>query len=1112
MPISIRQLFAPFFLFCFFFIPTFSADAQSGRRVAFVIGNEAYQSSELPRLHNPARDVDLMTQTLEEMGFEVWPKEKRANLTLSEMERERKIFKAAAHGAAIGLIYYAGHAMQDAGVNYFFPIDAKPTDFFELQRQSLSLDEMMDSLSGVTQLRIGLFDACRDNDLIESLRLSDPSRAAQTHRGLAPVRLETGDVRSLIAFPTQMGQVTTDGVAGTNSPFAHSLARRLPQQAGLRNVLGYVTDDVKQATRHAERPQLPEVATNIGGEDFFLMGLPEGAQISVDPAQKALCEEAAHPDDPKRPVGVAGTHFDVLQPDRHLAACQTWAWSAPKDGRPWAILARLHDKAKRGGQALEAARRGADLSDPEAMVMMSVIYEEGYPDVPQDYAQAVDWCRKAADLGSARGMHCLGWLHENGHGLPKDEAQAAAWYRKAAEAGNPSGMTTLGWIYENGWGGVAQDYAQALNWYRKAVEAGGARGMNNLGLMYRNGRGVPKDEKQAADWYLKAAEAGYAWGMHNLGWMYENGRGVSQDYAQALDWYRKAAEAGNGAGMNNLGWMYENGRGVPQSDEQAVSWYRKAAEAEDGNAMANLGGMYANGRGLPKDETQALDWYRKAADAGNGRGMQALGWRYANGSGVLKDDVQAVEWYKKAVEAGNAAGMNSLGVMYQRGRGDLPQDDEKAVEWYQKAAEAGNAWGMNNLGWMYRNGRGGLPKDEAKALEWFRKSAEAGNLDARDGIGEMQGWESEAEASRSYNEAAEAAAKAKDAETLVSIARRYEHGDGAPRDYGQAMEWYKKAAEAGSTDGMFSIGLMHEWGMGVPNDIWEALEWYRKAADAGDVRSMLHISDLFKEGRSFDDGHGFPSNIREAMKWIRRAAEAGNAQSMIAVGIAHTDAVRLLPSISAAMGEPDSFKPDSEAILQFQRLRDSGLARDDAQARFWFEKALASDWEFGKEFAQAALKAMETLPPEAPSRAAQPMAAAPDAPAALATLGGAVPGGLIGGQFGGGQGRTVAAPTGGGVTGVIGDQIGKYLTMQDLTYAQNAALQALEARSPTNWSNPETGAYGAFAPVPPYFNDQFGRLCTNYRHQVQIRGGQPFIDVGVMCKMDNGDWRGVGAQ
>ena len=57
--------------------------------------------------------------------------------------------------------------------------------------------------------------------------------------------------------------------------------------------------------------------------------------------------------------------------------------------------------------------------------------------------------------------------------MPQDYAEAVKWYRKAAEQGD-AGPVQPGFMYENGQG-VAQDYAQAVTWYRKAAEQGDAR-------------------------------------------------------------------------------------------------------------------------------------------------------------------------------------------------------------------------------------------------------------------------------------------------------------------------------------------------------------------------------------------------------------------------------------------------------------------------------------------------------------------------------------------------------------------------------------------------------------------------------------------------------------
>jgi TPR repeat protein len=53
-----------------------------------------------------------------------------------------------------------------------------------------------------------------------------------------------------------------------------------------------------------------------------------------------------------------------------------------------------------------------------------------------DMAEALAWYRKAAALGDARAMTCIGWMLEKGDGVEVDEVEALVWYRKAAALGS----------------------------------------------------------------------------------------------------------------------------------------------------------------------------------------------------------------------------------------------------------------------------------------------------------------------------------------------------------------------------------------------------------------------------------------------------------------------------------------------------------------------------------------------------------------------------------------------------------------------------------------------------------------------------------------------------
>jgi hypothetical protein len=64
--------------------------------------------------------------------------------------------------------------------------------------------------------------------------------------------------------------------------------------------------------------------------------------------------------------------------------------------------------------------------------------------VPQDYAEALHWYRKAADQGNANAQSAIGYAYYHGLGVSRDNAEALRWYRKAADQGDEYAQRALG--------------------------------------------------------------------------------------------------------------------------------------------------------------------------------------------------------------------------------------------------------------------------------------------------------------------------------------------------------------------------------------------------------------------------------------------------------------------------------------------------------------------------------------------------------------------------------------------------------------------------------------------------------------------------------------------
>ena len=138
------------------------------------------------------------------------------------------------------------------------------------------------------------------------------------------------------------------------------------------------------------------------------------------------------------------------------------------------------------------------------------MYENGRG-VPQDYAAAVSWYRKAAEQGRAYAQGALANMYYFGRGVPQDYAAAVSWCRKAADQGDPFAMSLLGNMYARGLG-VPQDYVQAHKWFNLAISRHAAAQKEKREIDVKNRDAVSASmtptqiaeaQRQASEWTPK---------------------------------------------------------------------------------------------------------------------------------------------------------------------------------------------------------------------------------------------------------------------------------------------------------------------------------------------------------------------------------------------------------------------------------------------------------------------------------------------------------------------------------------------------------------------------------------------------------------------------------
>jgi tetratricopeptide (TPR) repeat protein len=227
------------------------AQDHAGVRVALVIGNSHYKA--VDTLANPERDAKLIADSLRRSGFE------KVNLIIDgarvALIDALKAFSQAAANADWAVVYFAGHGIEFDGSNYLVPVDVKYENDDDIPKESLALDQVLNSVAGASKLRLVILDACRENPFVSELNKGDGSAVG---RGLARIEPESG---TLVAFATKHGYLATDG-NGNNSPFATALANRIAIPGlEISQLFRLVHDDVYASTAKQQEPftygQLP---------------------------------------------------------------------------------------------------------------------------------------------------------------------------------------------------------------------------------------------------------------------------------------------------------------------------------------------------------------------------------------------------------------------------------------------------------------------------------------------------------------------------------------------------------------------------------------------------------------------------------------------------------------------------------------------------------------------------------------------------------------------------------------------------------------------------------------------------------------------------------------
>lgn len=236
------------------------------KRVALVIGQGDYRR--LASLPNPRRDAAVMANALADMGFD--EVEIAENLDTADLRGVPAIVAEKAAQADVVLVFYAGHGVEAAGVNYLIPVDAAPESDRDLQAGALTLADIAAAAAKAKRGALLIVDACRDDPFAEARAVAASRAGGSQQTGAAPLRLHSGLAtmaavapNSVVLYSTAPGEVALDG-EGLDSPFVRALLETLttPNQP-IETVVRDTTAGVIEKTKGQQKPAAYGVAPTV---------------------------------------------------------------------------------------------------------------------------------------------------------------------------------------------------------------------------------------------------------------------------------------------------------------------------------------------------------------------------------------------------------------------------------------------------------------------------------------------------------------------------------------------------------------------------------------------------------------------------------------------------------------------------------------------------------------------------------------------------------------------------------------------------------------------------------------------------------------------------------
>jgi hypothetical protein len=262
-------------------IPQAAVDAQPGRRLALLIGNDSYQHAEV--LRNARADARAVAASLQSLGFTVSLKQ---DLGLEQMKEALRNFKESIAGGDEVVFYFSGHGVQLGGTNYLIPVTLDPTSEGQVIDDSIALQRVLDDLGEQKpRFSLAIIDACRDDPFKGTGR-------AIAKRGLA---MQTASGQ-MVMYSAGTGQEALDRLGPNdrdpNGLFTRVFIKEVKKPGVTANqLLKNVLYQVVVLAKGVGHEQVPALYDQTIGDYYFVRGAA-GAALQAAPAAAPAADTA----------------------------------------------------------------------------------------------------------------------------------------------------------------------------------------------------------------------------------------------------------------------------------------------------------------------------------------------------------------------------------------------------------------------------------------------------------------------------------------------------------------------------------------------------------------------------------------------------------------------------------------------------------------------------------------------------------------------------------------------------------------------------------------------------------------------------------------------------